>query len=134
MNYCVVSDLYKHGCSSELLEGLSSDDITAVITARSRFCDGYLAACLVLPVTVVGQDLTMCCAQLSVFDVLVHLKRFTPETQDYEVFKGQFEQAMRWLEGVAGGKIKPQSTGTDPVPVGTAGTFCAISQQASRGY
>jgi phage gp36-like protein len=105
-SYATLAELATHGLPSGWLTGVSSGDQTAAITAASDLADGYLAQRYTLPITGWGSDLRRVVCHIASWDLMCR-RGFDPESSSDVAIRKRYEDAIRWLEMVAAGKISP---------------------------
>lgn len=106
MAYATRTDLTTFSLPSGALQGVSTDKQDAALEAASRLADGYLNARFRLPLTGYGSDLKRAVCDIAAF-ILMKGRGFAPETADADMLLSAEREAIRWLEGIAAGKITP---------------------------
>ncbi len=106
-DYAARSDLPLLGVANEALADIPDATQDAVITARSRFADGYLAVRYTIPdggLTAFTGDLTWAVVQLSCYDLVSNLG-YTTEHGNQDNLRKRHDDAIKWLEQVRDGEI-----------------------------
>ncbi len=107
-SYATVAQFDVYGIRPEALPaGISSDDKTAAIEAASRVADSYLGAQFHLPLSAWGADLSQNVCSIAAYELIASLLVFQPEAAKNEVLTERKEAAIRWLEQVAAGRVRP---------------------------
>jgi phage gp36-like protein len=105
MAYATQVDLKQVGISSEVTAGVTSSDLDAALQRASDWCDGYLRKVYTLPIVAVTGDLKRATCMIAAWDILGAIVGFSPEDAANIVWRQRYEDAIKWLEGVAAGKI-----------------------------
>ena len=127
-SYATPSDLTTYGLPAAAVASLGSQAIQAAIDAASTLADGYLRAKFTLPVTVVSADLKATVCRIAAYDLL-STRGYNPETGSDPNIRDRYQDAIRWLEGVAKGNITPALT--DSSPAGKLGGPFVLQAQLS---
>ncbi len=131
--YAQITDLDNVGVKADVTAGIPDADLNAVLTKRSVFADGYLAAAgYVLPISAWGDDLRLAVAQLAAWDVMTTLIGINPETPGGAVWMTRRDEAMSWLRDVAAQKIVPTGIVDATPDVSEGGLVCYTSEP--RGW
>jgi phage gp36-like protein len=129
--YATRAELETYGLAAELISSVSNDTVDDCLSAASRYADSYLQTRYELPLVAYGVDLTMAVCEIATYRLLVSLKLMQPLTNDYQVWRDRHDMAIKWLEGIASGKISPPDiVSTDPDADGT----CVVSSEEIRGW
>ncbi len=108
-DYATTTDLVNLGAAPDLLADVLDAKKEAVITARSRFCDGFLRAVpIVVPdggLTAFTGDLTWAVVQLSVYDLVTDLYRYQTDKPNEDTIRKRHDDAIQWLKWVADGTL-----------------------------
>lgn len=113
--YATAADLTRLAIPAEALEGITVEDQDAALSAASSVADGYLASRYTLPLTSWGDDLRRAVCLIAAYDLMTR-RGYNPEGGD-EQLRLRYEDAIRWLERVADGKVTPPAEDSS-----TAGT------------
>ena len=108
-DYATTDDLVALGVSTDVISDIDTAQQEAVISARSRFVDGFLrAANIVVPdgglVAFTG-DLTWAVVQLSVYDLVTNYHRYTTDKPNEDSLRKRHDDAIQWLQWMVEGKI-----------------------------
>ena len=139
MAYATRAELVTYGLPSAALTGISTDKQDAALEAASREADGYLNSVFMLPLTAYGNDLKQHVCNMAAF-MLMKGRGFAPESADADMLVMGRTQAIKWLEGVAAGKIKPYGItdsgsggiNTDDLPADSRTPFVVQQREASE--
>ncbi len=138
--YATIADLNAVGLSTAVTDGLGASAparealLNANLIKRSVFADGYLGGSgrYTLPLTAWGDDLRLAVCQLAAWDLMSVSRGFNPETPSGAMWMTRRDEAMRWLEGVAAGRVVPAGI-VDSSPALTE-TGVAIYTEPQRGW
>jgi phage gp36-like protein len=109
-DYATTADLTALGVSTDVLSDVEDAQKEAVITARSRFADGYLAVRYTIPdggLTAFTGDLTWAVVQLACYDLVTNYHRYTTDKPNEDSLRKRHDDAIKWLEAVRDGEISP---------------------------
>lgn len=95
---------------------------TAALELASRLADGYLSVRYTLPLTAFGKDLARVVAVLAAWDLAV-ATGIAPENGERSNLYLRQRDAIKWLEGVAAGRIEPAGVTDSSTNPGTQGTI-----------
>jgi phage gp36-like protein len=95
---------------------------TAALDVASRTADGYLSVRYTLPLTAWGKDLTRVVAMLAAWDLAVATGMAAENGERSNLYLRQ-RDAIKWLEGVAAGKIEPSGVVDSSGGSGSQGTI-----------
>jgi phage gp36-like protein len=116
--YATRMELERLALPPEAVAGISDDplEVDAVVNqgleAASATADGYLAARFDLPLTAWADDLTRVVCIIAAYDIMV-VRGFNPDFVD-ENLRQRYDDSLRWLRDVAGGKVHPAVTDSTP--------------------
>lgn len=138
MAYATRTELTTLSLPASAVSALSTDKQDSALEAASRLADGYLNARYTLPLTVYGSDLKKAVCDIAAL-ILMRGRGFAPETADADLLMSGHRDAVKWLEGVAAGKINPYGlTDSSPSQVnvedatsGSHGPFVVQVQEGS---
>lgn len=105
--YAVIADLAQGGVSNANTSEIPAATLDAVLLKRSVYADGYLGKRYTLPILAWGDDLRLAVSQLSGWDVMAVVLQMNPEDAANSNWRDRRDEAQRWLEGVAAGRIVP---------------------------
>jgi phage gp36-like protein len=94
---------------ADITRDIVSADLDAMLDDRSRYADDYLVASgrYTLPLTAWGGSLTLAVAQLTAWDVMTAIVGMNPDEAANGNWIERRNEAQRWLEGVAAGRVVP---------------------------
>lgn len=134
--YCTSIQLTQFGIRAEALRTIDPSDLQEAIEAASDTIDGYLRSRFELPLVAWGKDITLICARLAVYQLVV-VRGFNASRAGDDQLEKQYDSAMQTLQGIPSGKYSPDvtdsSSGAGPgvsAPAGTAQVF----SDSSRGW
>lgn len=108
--YASRSDLQSFGgLPTRVLNQLDSTNITNKLTAASAQCDGYLRVAFAVPLTAPSTDLKIRCSHIAAYMIMGELG-FNPEIAPDTIIVKNYDDAVRWLEQVAAGRVVPIDT------------------------
>ncbi len=134
-DYATTDDLVALGVSTDVISDISTDQQEAVISARSRFADGYLAVRYTIPdggLTAFTGDLTWAVVQLSCYDLVTNYHRYTTDKPNEDNLRKRHDDAIKWLEMVRDGELSP-ALGSDDEDSSTAGAPSFVTSSI-RGW
>jgi len=112
--YADRTDLYRLGIREDALGDTSTDDQDAALEAASRTADSYLASQLTVPLTgTITLDVKSAVCRLAAYDLISGTRGFNPESDPS--LRDRYSDALRWLEGVSKGLIRPQVAPSEAV-------------------
>lgn len=106
MPYASPADLEALGLPARALQGVPQGDIALALEAASALADSYLRARYRLPLQSWGRELARAVVAIAAYD-LMSRRGFNPERPEDENLRLRYEDAIRWLEAVAAGRIDP---------------------------
>lgn len=138
MAYAERSDLLTFSLPAGAVTNVSTTKQDAALEAASRLADGYLNARYRLPLTTYGSDLKKAVCDIAAL-MIMRARGMSPEQADADLFVSASKEAIRWLEGIAAGKISPyglsdSSSGnvnTEDAATGSRAPFVVQLQEAS---
>lgn len=136
-SYATVTDFAAFGLrDSALPSSITPTQREQAIAAASAVADGYLGARFRLPLASWGVDLTQAVCKIAAFDLLATQVGFNPESGANAILVDRKNDAMRWLEHIAAGKITPAGV-VDSTPSAAPGGPAAAARafsQSMRGW
>lgn len=144
--YCKKEDVTSLGIGKSAVKSIEVGNLEAPIEPASRVIDSYLRKAMfpetitpryVLPLIRVGSDIKECCAVLVAWRVL-KVVGFNANVPAHELLRLDYEDKIKWLEGIAAGKVSPDvDDSSDPAvvvePEAPGGTPMVVTNQ-SRGW
>lgn len=124
------------GVSEQALEGLPPEDLDRAVTGASTTIDSYLRARFTLPITIVGEDIKRCAAIIAAYDIISG-RGYNPTEGADENLRDRYEDCLKWLRDIAGGKVVPDivDSGPDATPGATAaGSQPQVVSSSQRGW
>lgn len=141
--YATLTDLTNSGLTAAAIGTLTSGQQQKALDAANALADGYLGARFRLPLTSWGVDLTDKVVAIAAWR-LMSLRGFDPEGGSDQVLRMSYEDAIRWFEHVAAGKVVPvvgtsdaTSTPGGPYvqePTAAASGGFVVAKPTSRGW
>lgn len=129
--YATTTDFANLGLPASATGGMSADAITAALAAASRKVDGYLSDAFTLPLVTWSDDITEATCALAAW-TLLSVRGFNPDRGADVAVRQRYEDAVRFLERVADGKITPVVTDSSPAAQPAAAPIVASDDQ--RGW
>jgi phage gp36-like protein len=106
-SYCSLEDLAKFGVGAAALRNIPPADLLAAIVSASRIIDSYLKpAEYTLPLTRVGADVQEAAAVIAAWR-LMKTRGYNPNDPAHELIRTDFEDKVKWLQGIASGSVIP---------------------------
>jgi phage gp36-like protein len=134
--YCTTAQLTQYGIRAEALRTIDPSDLQAAIQAASDTIDGYLRSRYKLPLVAWGKDITLLCARLAVYQLVV-VRGFNAARAGDDQLEKQYDVSMATLKDIPRNAYTPDvtdaSSGAGPgvsAPAGSAQVFSG----SSRGY
>lgn len=119
MPYASRADLHALGLPEAVLASIPDVEQEAALEAASALADSYLRARYDLPLASWGRGLTRAVALIAAYD-LMSRRGYDPTRPGQENVRMRYEDAIRWLEGVAAGKVDPGVEDATPEVSSTA--------------
>ena len=119
MPYASRSDLRALGLPEAVLASIPEAEQEAALEAASALADSYLRARYDLPLASWGRGLTRAVTLIAAYD-LMSRRGYDPTRPGQENLRMRYEDAIRWLEGVAAGKVDPGVEDATPEVSSTA--------------
>lgn len=130
-SYATLADMRVWGLPGPALEQLTTEQIQAALDEASTRADGYLADHFDLPlVPPYPVDLRGCVCRIAAYNAM-SVRGYSPDG-DAGQLQIRYEDAVRWLEGVASGRIHPQVE--DSSGQGEGGEGGPFVVQPQQGY
>jgi len=104
--YATPTDVERLGLNASALASAGAGVVAAQLEATSRMADGYLGNAFPLPLVAWEDDLTAAVCKIAVFELL-STRGYDPTRPSDVVVRVRYEDAMRWLREVHGGKVRP---------------------------
>lgn len=117
-SYATTTDLDTHGIAA--LSNIGAVEQQAALDAASALADSYLTDRITTPITTPSQDLILAVCSVATWNLLCR-RGFNPESSADSAVRMRYEDAVRWLEKVAGGSVTPQCVKTQAGAAGLGG-------------
>jgi phage gp36-like protein len=134
--YCTIQQLALYGIRAEALRSLDPSDLQAAIVAASGTIDGYLRSRFKLPLVAWGEDISLICARLAVYQLVVVRGFNAARAGDVQIEK-QFDVSMDTLKAIPKCQYSPDvtdsSSGAQEGVSAPAGSVQVMSS-SGRGY
>lgn len=111
--YATLADLESVGLPPLALQGRSEAQKTQALIDASAVVDSYLSTRFTLPLSAFGRDIVRATLAIAGYDLMFN-RGFQPGADDSNGLKTRYDDAVKWLRDVAGGKATP--SGADTVP------------------
>ena len=98
----------------------------------SDLADGYLARQLTLPLSEWGDDLRRHVCAIAAYDLMTQ-RGYNPEGGDSNL-RLRYEDAVRWLERVASGTVRPAVTDSTPTSSTAMPSGPVVRTSSKRGW
>ncbi len=137
--YATTTDLVNYGLPASVLAATTNAQQVAILNGRSRWIDSFLRAQFELPLVTWDTDITQAVCAAASYDLMV-IRGYNPEAGADINIRLRFEDARKWAEDCAAGKLTPSVTDSSPdAAQGTAnqGITSAgprVSSATQRGY
>ena len=105
-SYATPTDLRAKGAAAAALDGVPEVDLQGALDSASGIADGYLGARYKLPIVTASPDLVEAVCKIAAYNLLA-LRGYNPELGADVLIRDRYDDAVRWLERVADGKIAP---------------------------
>jgi phage gp36-like protein len=128
--YAVPADLVRLAISANALTGISNDAQQGALDAVSSTAEGYMGAAFRTPLLAWGDDLKRAVCQITAYDLL-KARGFAPQAGSNDAMLASHDAAIRWLEQVSQGHVKPAGV-TDSSP--SAVSVSTVSSKPQRGW
>lgn len=133
--YCNLQDVLDIRVPQDAIDDLDTDLVTRpnfqrIIEKRSAIADGYLP--FTLPLVTWGPDLRLVTSLMVSFDIMS--VRTNPEQPEGMVWVNKQAEALKWLQDVARGSVKPVGVTDSSEPPATASTGWYAASEPSRGW
>jgi phage gp36-like protein len=123
--YCDKHSLVKQGLPTAALDSLSDEEILEICLSVTDECDSYLGAAYALPLIQWGRDLRLHATKMLV-RYLMDKRGWDPGGEDAPIMMGH-EQALKWLDKVSKGSIKPAGIIDSTIDVVDSGSVVVSS-------
>lgn len=132
MGYASRADLEAFGgLPARVLSQVTSTVIAAKLDAATALADGYLRVQYSVPMTTPSGDLKIRVAHIAAYMVLGELG-FNPEVNPDQIVVKNYDDAIRWLEQVAAGRVVLTNTDDQTPTVNEYGPD--VSTDDPRGW
>jgi phage gp36-like protein len=130
--YATASEFNTFGIRAAALPPAVTDtDRLKAVSAASGRADSYLGARFRLPLSAWGDDLRQAVCAIAAFELVSSQVGFNPQAGHNMVLITRKEDAIRWLEQVASGKVTPAGI-TDTAPA--AASVSRVLSRPPRGW
>ncbi|UZX16554.1 DUF1320 domain-containing protein [Thermus sp. PS18] len=126
MPYASRTDLHALGLPEAVLASIPEAEQEAALEAASALADSYLRTRYDLPLASWGRGLTRAVALIAAYD-LMSRRGYDPTRPGQENLRMRYEDAIRWLEGVAAGRVDPGVV--DASPDSPSSTIQAVTRE-----
>lgn len=136
MAYATRTQLGQFGIRAAALAGINNDDQDAALEAASDLADSYLRSRFTLPLTAWQDDLRRVVCNIAAYDMLSS-RGYNPDAGADSNVRQRYEDAIRWLEGVASGRVTPSVTDSGSSGSSGSGSAAGVARVFSsdpRGW
>ena len=131
--YCQPSDLTSTGINPISLEDVSTPQQTAACQQASELADSYMRGRYALPLQAWGGDITFRTAQIAVWMIL-KARGVNPDAGADSYWQTEYNDAIRWFEGVQRQSVHPDVTPASPSPGNATYDLPQVITQPQRGW
>lgn len=107
MGYATVEQLERLSSAAAIVSTLDGEAKSEALEVASALIDGYLRQRYRLPLISFVPDLVRAACAIAAYDLLSS-RGYDPGAQDNDNVRLRYEDAIKWLERVAGGEISPE--------------------------
>lgn len=125
MAYATRTHLAQFAIRAAALTGIATGDQDAALEAASDLADSYLRARFTLPLSSWQDDLRRAVCNVAAYDLL-SARGYNPDAGADSNVRQRYEDAVRWLEGVAAGRVTPAVT--DSGSSGSSGSGAGVAR------
>src|SRR5260370_19454510 len=129
--YAVIADLTLYGAPAAAFTATSTTQQQAALDAANALVDGSFADKFVLPLLSWGKDLVKHVVAIATYDLIV-VRGSNPTAPGNEDLHARWEAALKWLQGVSDGKIKPNVIDNSAGGIGGPTVLQASTQGTSQ--
>lgn len=104
--YATRTELVTLSVRAEAISSISDADQDTALLSASELADSYLGSRFDLPLTTWGGDLKRIICDIAAY-TLLKIRGWSPESGDAEQYRKSYDDAIKWLNGVAKGDITP---------------------------
>lgn len=135
--YAAVGDLTLYGAPAGAFVATTPEQQAAAVNAANALADDYLHRRFALPLSQWGPDLVRAVAVIATYDLIV-VRGSNPEAPGNADLHARWEDAIKWLAGIAAGNITPplmqgNPNATGPGATGGEGEFVAAVSSDDTG-
>ncbi len=134
--YCQPADVALYALNPLALANVASATQLAACVAASEKADSYMRGRFTLPLLAVGTDVTMHTAFLAA-KILLSGRGYNPSTGADDRIEKQWDDAVRWFEGIQRQSVHPDVTPSGSSPGGSGSATTDLPQvitQPQRGW
>lgn len=133
--YAEIADLTTIGLHADLIDGIATATINAILDKRSRTADGYIAASGRYKLPLVAPypgDLVTAVCQLAAWDIMsAHVGTHGDEAANTD-WEKRAQEATSWLKDLQAGRVAPPDMIDSSADV--TETSISISSEPLRGW
>lgn len=131
--YCFPPDLTTTGVNPTALQNLLLAQQNAACIQASEIADSYMRGRYQLPLLAWGTDLTYRVAIIAVY-LLLQARGMNPAAGADDRIRLNYEDSIRWLEGVQRQSVHPNVTPSVPQPGDPVHDLPQVHTQPMRGW
>lgn len=131
--YATTAELYLYGAPSTAFGGLGADVLTDALQAASGRVDSALRARRAntqLPLTTYGADVKMAVCKIAAYEA-ISVRGYNPAIGADVALRMRYDDAMRWIQGVARGEIHLDA---EPALTGPTQGSASVTSNTARGW
>lgn len=120
--YAILADVFNSGIAKAAIPdtAVSPAQQQAILDSANSKIDSYIGAKFTLPLVNWGADLNAAAVSIAAFGMIA-FRGFDPEDPGDVVFQERRDNALKWLESIADGKVTPVVIDSKPGGKGGAG-------------
>jgi phage gp36-like protein len=129
--YCDPADIVGDAVPADSIEDITASERARACISVTEEVDGYLNAAYEMPITAWGNDLRSKSAEMVAAKLFRH-RGFDPDSAADKLVLEREAAAVKWLEKVAAGKLRPPGIVDSAPTVFEGGSYATV--QANRGW
>ena len=131
--YASPADLTTTGINPFALQDIAAPSLVAACQQASELADSYLRGRYALPLLAWGGDITYRVAQIAVYMALA-ARGYDPSTGADETIRKNYEDAVKWFEGVQRQSVHPDVTPSVAQPGDPVHDLPQVQTSPQRGW
>lgn len=131
--YCTPADLVSTGINPVALLDVTNPQQLAACQQASEIADSYMRGRYALPLQAWGADVTFRTAQIAVW-MLLKSRGVNPESGADAYWQTEYNDAIRWFEGIQRQSVHPDVTPAVPQPGDPIHDLPQVITSPQRGW